>query len=137
MKCVIWVMISNDLNWLPTSMTIFSVLVDKQSQFLYLKSYINCYLPVELEYFCSTSSSAIQSFIKYRTILYNTVQYCTILYNTVQFKKYCTVLYIYCTVSHSVQYLCNIFIQLLYVLMYNIDLFKVQNFFKIDKLNCT
>ena len=38
-----------------TSMTIFSVLVDKQSQFLYLKSYINCYLPVELEYFCSTS----------------------------------------------------------------------------------
>ena len=37
------------------SMTIFSVLVDKQCQFLYLISYINCYLPVELEYFCSTS----------------------------------------------------------------------------------
>ena len=37
-----------------TSMTIFSVLVDKQSQFLYLKSSINCYLPVELEHFCST-----------------------------------------------------------------------------------
>ena len=38
-----------------TSMTIFSVQVDKQSQFLYLISNMNCYLPVELEYFCSTS----------------------------------------------------------------------------------
>ena len=36
-------------------MTIFSVSVDKQCQFLYLISYINCYLPVEREYFCSTS----------------------------------------------------------------------------------
>ena len=31
------------------------VTVDKQCQFLYLISYINRYLPVELEYFCSTS----------------------------------------------------------------------------------
>jgi len=57
-------------------------------------------------------------------IVHNTVQYCTILYNTVQFctilTLYYPILYTYCTILRSVQYLYTIFFFLLYAILYNI-----------------